>query len=202
MTSPLEFEAPISRLDRDPPDIKKINDNIREERGQTSLGCGTITQKSKLTMAESSVADHPNQIFLRYRQDQTSPTSLRKQNKQRDCDQPELLQQSSEPLEYDRLLAVLPVGSTWSSGGALQYCGVGPVRSMSGVPVGTSGACGLIPPKGGINELAALDAPSAATFDQSPTPQERSAPRKSGISCSEAFSVAALILVRLLLVDI
>ena len=32
MTSPLEFEAAIARLERDPPDIRETNDNIREER--------------------------------------------------------------------------------------------------------------------------------------------------------------------------
>ena len=32
MTSPSEFEAAISQLERDPPNISDILDNIREER--------------------------------------------------------------------------------------------------------------------------------------------------------------------------
>ena len=32
MTSPAEYEAVLCQLERDPPDIRQYNDNIREER--------------------------------------------------------------------------------------------------------------------------------------------------------------------------
>ena len=32
MTSPLEFRAAISQLERDPPNIRDVSNNIREER--------------------------------------------------------------------------------------------------------------------------------------------------------------------------
>ena len=36
MTSPLEVEAAVTRLEREPPEIREINDDIREERWTNS----------------------------------------------------------------------------------------------------------------------------------------------------------------------